>query len=94
MFDRVKALQVAGNGIRAIIHETGFNWRTVAKWVRLDDLRGAQRHGSKVDDAEQIPDLSVAALGGGMHHGPGFAAGDQISRLYRCRVVSNAATRK
>ena len=38
MFDRVKALQVAGNGIRAIIHETGFNWRTVAKWVRLDDL--------------------------------------------------------
>jgi transposase len=24
-FDRVKALQVAGNGIRAIIHETGFN---------------------------------------------------------------------
>lgn len=38
MFDRVKALQVAGNGIRAIIHETGFNWRTVAKWVRLDEL--------------------------------------------------------
>ena len=38
MFDRVKALQVAGNGIRAIIRETGFNWRTVAKWVRLDDL--------------------------------------------------------
>jgi transposase len=38
MFDRVKVLQVAGNGIRAIIRETGFNWRTVAKWVLLDEL--------------------------------------------------------
>jgi transposase len=38
MFDRVKVLQVAGNGIRAIIRETGFNWRTVAKWVPLDEL--------------------------------------------------------
>ena len=28
MFDRVKILQVAGNGIRAIVRETGFNWRT------------------------------------------------------------------
>ena len=38
MFDRVKVLQVAGNGIRAIIRETGFNRRTVAKWVALDEL--------------------------------------------------------
>jgi hypothetical protein len=38
MFDRVKVLQVAGNGIRAIVRETGFNWRTVAKWVQLDEL--------------------------------------------------------
>ncbi len=38
MFDRVKILQVAGKGIGAIIRETGFNWRTVAKWVRLDEL--------------------------------------------------------
>ena len=38
MFDRVKVLQGAGNGIRAIIRETGFNWRTVAKWVELDEL--------------------------------------------------------
>jgi hypothetical protein len=38
MFDRVKVLQVAGNGIRAIVRETGFNWRTVAKWVPLDEL--------------------------------------------------------
>lgn len=38
MFDRVKALQVAGNGICAIVRQTGFNWRTVAKWARLDEL--------------------------------------------------------
>jgi hypothetical protein len=38
MFDRVKVLQIAGNGIRAIIRATGFNWRTVAKWVLLDKL--------------------------------------------------------
>jgi hypothetical protein len=38
MFDRVKVLQFAGNGIRAIIRKTGFNWRTVAKWVPLDEL--------------------------------------------------------
>lgn len=38
MFDRVKILQVAGKGIRAIVRETGFNWRTVAKWARLDEL--------------------------------------------------------
>jgi len=38
MFDRVKILQAAGSGIRAIVHETGFNWRTVAKWTRLGEL--------------------------------------------------------
>jgi hypothetical protein len=38
MFDRVKVLQAAGNGIRAIVRETGFNWRTVAKWVPLEEL--------------------------------------------------------
>ena len=38
MFDRVKILQVAGNGIRAIVRETGFNWRTVAKWAGLGEL--------------------------------------------------------
>jgi hypothetical protein len=38
MFERVKVLHVAGNGIRAIVRETGFNWRTVAKWVQLDEL--------------------------------------------------------
>jgi len=38
MFDRVKVLHAAGNGIRAIVRETGYNWRTVAKWVPLDEL--------------------------------------------------------
>ena len=38
MFDRVKILQAAGNGIRAIVRETGFNWRTVAKWAGLGEL--------------------------------------------------------
>jgi hypothetical protein len=38
MFDRVKVLQAAGKGIRAIMQETGFNWRTVTKWAPLEEL--------------------------------------------------------
>ncbi len=38
MFDRVKALQLAGQGVGAIVCQTGFHWRTVAKWVRLDEV--------------------------------------------------------
>ena len=38
MFNRVKALQLAGHGVGAIVRQTGFHWRTVAKWVRLDEL--------------------------------------------------------
>jgi transposase len=34
-FDKVKALQVAGESLAAITRETGLNWRTVAKWTRL-----------------------------------------------------------
>jgi hypothetical protein len=45
MFDRVKILQVAGNGIRAIVRETGFNWRTVAKWGAARRTPRAKRHG-------------------------------------------------
>jgi transposase len=36
MFDRVRALRDAGRSLIAIVRETGFNWRTVAKWARLD----------------------------------------------------------
>ena len=35
MFDRVRALRDAGQSLIAIVRETGFNWRTVAKWARL-----------------------------------------------------------
>jgi Transposase len=38
MFNRVKALQLAGHGVTAIVRQTGFNWRTIAKWLRLDEL--------------------------------------------------------
>jgi hypothetical protein len=38
MFNRVKALQLAGHGVTAIVRQTGFNRRTVAKWLRLDEL--------------------------------------------------------
>ena len=38
MFNRVKALHLTGHGNRAIVRQTGFNWRTVTKWVRLDEL--------------------------------------------------------
>ncbi|MGI4959941.1 MAG: ISL3 family transposase [Janthinobacterium lividum] len=36
MFDRVRALRDAGQSLIAIVRETEFNWRTVAKWARLD----------------------------------------------------------
>jgi hypothetical protein len=38
MFDRVKVLQATGKGIRAIMQETGFNWRTITKWAPLEEL--------------------------------------------------------
>jgi hypothetical protein len=38
MFDRVNALQIAAESFAAIVHKTGFNWRTVAKWAGLDAL--------------------------------------------------------
>jgi hypothetical protein len=38
MFNRVKALQLAGHGVTAIVRQTRFNWRTVTKWMRLDAL--------------------------------------------------------
>jgi transposase len=38
-FDRVKALHDEGNTLAQIARETGFNWRTVRKWTRLDAFR-------------------------------------------------------
>ena len=37
-FDRVKTLQREGKSFGAISKETGLNWRTVAKWARLNEL--------------------------------------------------------
>jgi hypothetical protein len=37
-FERVKALHAEGKTLDAIVRETGSNWRTVAKWARLDAL--------------------------------------------------------
>jgi hypothetical protein len=83
MFDRVKILQVADNGIRAIVRETGFNWRTVAKWAGLGELPERNVMAAKRTTPGKLSEPSLAALGGGMHRGPGFAVGDQMSRLYR-----------
>lgn len=38
-FDRVKALHAGGRTLAQIARETGFNWRTVRKWTRLDVYR-------------------------------------------------------
>jgi len=38
-FDRVKALHAEGKTLAEIARETGFNWRTVRKWTRLDAYR-------------------------------------------------------
>ena len=38
-FDRVKALHAEGKTLAVIARETGFNWRTVRKWTRLDAFR-------------------------------------------------------
>jgi hypothetical protein len=40
-FDRVNALHDEGKTLAQIARETGFNWRTVRKWTRLDALRPA-----------------------------------------------------
>jgi hypothetical protein len=45
MFDRVKALQLAGHSVTAIVRQTRFNWRTVVKWVRPDAGPRAARPG-------------------------------------------------
>jgi transposase len=37
-FTRLKALQTSGESRAAIVREIGLNWRTVAKWIRLDTL--------------------------------------------------------
>jgi transposase len=41
-FDRVKALHAEGKPLCSIARETGFNWRTVRKWTRQDELRPRQ----------------------------------------------------
>ena len=38
MFNRVKALQLAGHSVSAIVRQTRFHWRTVTKWMGLDAL--------------------------------------------------------
>ena len=38
MFNRVKALQFAGDSVSAIVRQTRFHWRTVTKWMGLDAL--------------------------------------------------------
>jgi hypothetical protein len=38
-FDRVKALQSEGKSLAEIVRATGFHWRTVRKWTRLEALR-------------------------------------------------------
>jgi transposase len=37
-FARLKALQAGGGSHATIVRETGLNWRTVAKWTRLEAL--------------------------------------------------------
>jgi transposase len=37
-FARLKTLQAGGESRAAIVREIGLNWRTVAKWIRLDTL--------------------------------------------------------
>ena len=38
-FDRVKKLRAEGKSLADIVRETGFNWRTVHKWTRLEAMR-------------------------------------------------------
>jgi hypothetical protein len=38
-FDRVRALHDEGATLAQIARDTGFNWRTVRKWTRLDAFR-------------------------------------------------------
>ena len=35
LFERIKTLQAAGETVHDIARTTGFNWRTISKWLRL-----------------------------------------------------------
>jgi len=83
MFDRVKILQVAGKGIGAIIRETGFNWRTVAKWVRLDELPERNVMAAKPTTPGNFQNHLSRRWAEGCTTGRDFAAGDQMPWLYR-----------
>ena len=86
----VKILQVAGNGIRAIVRETGFNWRTVTKWAGLGELTEQNVMAAKPTTPGNFQNHLSRRWAEGCATGPGFAAGDQMSRLYRQPVPSRA----
>ena len=90
MFNRVKALQLAGHGVGAIVCQTGFHWPTVAKWVRLDEL--PQRNViAEAKHTKRFPRTPCPTLGRGLHVPARLAAGDQTAWLHRQPVSSGPA---
>jgi transposase len=50
-FERVRALHSEGRSVSDIVRQTGFDRRTIAKWIRADALPPAQRRSAKDDFA-------------------------------------------
>jgi transposase len=53
-FAHLKTLQAGGESRAAIVRETGLNWRTVTKWVRLDGLPDRRTMAAKTTTAERF----------------------------------------
>ena len=80
MFDRVKSLQAAGKSLSAIVHKTGFHWRTVAKWARLDALPERNLMAPKPTTPAAFQDNRLKTLKRAMYGRPGV-------ELLRARVL-------
>ena len=53
-FARLKTLQAGGESRAAIVREIGLNWRTVAKWIRLDTLPARRAMAPKTTTPEHF----------------------------------------
>jgi len=69
LFDRVRALHREGSSVSAIVRQTGFDRRTVAKWIRADALPQRNAAAPRPVD-EQVPWQHLRAFPDRDHDGP------------------------
>jgi hypothetical protein len=83
-FDQLKILQATGKGLSEIVRETGLNWRTVAKWTRLDILPERGIMAPKPTTPNHFRKYLAQRWAEGCTFGRQTATrGDQTARLHR-----------